>query len=509
MTIASMLLALVVTAAADNSGTEPVLYDFHASWCGPCRTMRPEVDKLARKNYPIKSVDIDQSPDIAERFGVKAVPAFLVVDPQGRVLARTQGVLPAPELAAFYNDATTKYQGTARREVRTASAEVDDPAAEAAEAQPDGEPEAANPLPWQTVVRIKMHLSRDQVGLGSGTIIYSDSEQSIILTCAHIFRDVHGQSTPLSKFNTRISVDLFDGQTPKSAQHQLRCIEAGIAGEAIDYDFVNDVGLIRIRPGRRLPASRVVPTSWQPRPGLPMYSVGCSHGQDATARDTKILEPRVKMVSGKNSFYEMKCTTQPEEGRSGGGLYTRDGFVAGVCDFADPQAHVGLYAVPTAIHKLLDRNQMTALYQAPSDGPSRMLASAERGGTRARLQNDDEPAPAAGFTLPSPDRLGIKAPGTKVASATSRPSPWANPTLDGASSKSRTARRPERASGESFDPGPRAGAALATELSRTANSEDLLEMPDPEAGERRAVPDPAAGGTKWRGVRSTRPIPRD
>ena len=145
------------------------------------------------------------------------------------------------------------------------------------------------------------------------------------------------------------------------------------------------MGLIRIRPGRRLTASRVVPDYWEPKKGMKMYSVGCSHGQDATAWDTRILDPKVAMNTGNNqSFFEMKCANQPMEGRSGGGLYTTDGYVAGVCDFADPAEKVGLYATPTAIHRLLDRAQLTTLYKAPAQGPGAMLAATGRSQTKVR-----------------------------------------------------------------------------------------------------------------------------
>ena len=60
---------------------------------------------------------------------------------------------------------------------------------------------------------------------------------------------------------------------------------------------------------------------------------------------------------------------QPKEGRSGGGLYTTDGYVAGVCDFADPNEHVGLYAVPEAIRSpapLRPQPRLMALYKPPA-----------------------------------------------------------------------------------------------------------------------------------------------
>jgi len=69
-----------------------------------------------------------------------------------------------------------------------------------------------SPRPWETVVRIKLHLSDKERGFGSGTIIQSSDEETIILTCGHLFR-LKDQPQPSPKeFRVPISVDLFDGQ---------------------------------------------------------------------------------------------------------------------------------------------------------------------------------------------------------------------------------------------------------------------------------------------------------
>ncbi len=61
MTIASVLLALLTaTSSPASDSTGPALLDFHAEWCGPCHKMRPAVEQLIRKGYPIKTIDIDQ-----------------------------------------------------------------------------------------------------------------------------------------------------------------------------------------------------------------------------------------------------------------------------------------------------------------------------------------------------------------------------------------------------------------------------------------------------------------
>ena len=517
MTIASLLLALVVTTAADTSGGDPVLLDFHASWCGPCQTMRPEIAKLAQNKYPIRSVDIDRSPEIAERYNVTAVPAFIVVDSQGRVLDQTKGVTPAKELALMYNQAKLKSQAaveaTTDREALPTAGRIDDESGDESRTE-SNESLVVNPRPWETVVRIKMKLSDKEWGFGSGTVIFSDAEESIILTCAHIFKDKYHREPSLKNFRTPIGIDLFSNDFVSMKPATLRCVEHDIPGQVIDYDFKNDVGLIRIRPGRRLAASRVVPDYWKPQKGMKMYSVGCSHGQDATAWDTRILDPKVAMNTGNDqSFFEMKCAYQPAEGRSGGGLYTTDGYVAGVCDFADPNDHVGLYATPTAIHRLLDRAKLTALYKAPTDGSGAMLATNGRSQTRVRAQSPSDVEPANSgegqiFTIPDPGMFKIATPEARVASNSRRAKTWQTSEIDEPSTRPERSSRPERESGgETYDP----GVVIRTDTAQVPSTESLIhDMADPLPIPNRASSEPASqegrkAPSKWHGVHTTRP----
>ena len=484
MNIATLLVALIATSAADAPG-DPVLLDFQATWCHPCQVMRPVVDKLVEKGYPVRQIDIDRSPEMSERYKVTAVPTFVVVDARGKELARTQGIIEPAQLANFYNKAKLKAAASAPADDARDQAE---PAESPAEGAALSDPGSPNPNPWETVVRIKMHLSDSEWGFGSGTIISSTAEESIILTCAHIFK-VKGTAQPSPRnFRVPITVDLFGGQLIRRQPALLACTEKDIVGEAIDYDFTHDVGLIRIRPGRKLAASKVVPASWQPQKGMKMTTVGCSHGQDATAWSTTILSPRVGMsnTATKQAFATIKCAFQPMEGRSGGGLYTSDGYVAGVCDFADPNEHVGLYAVPEAIHRLLDQNQLTALYKPQPSGGDVLLAATGRTrpkpstGTKYRAQNAEEPASGELVTLPPKRVFGID-------------NPPANAAL--ASRGSRSVVRPDSSPVDEVDPGVPAGEARTTDLASDPGPdaralEDLPELPPAPVPARQAANTP-------------------
>jgi thiol-disulfide isomerase/thioredoxin len=382
--------------------------------------MRPVVDKLVAKGYPVKSIDVDRSPELAEKYGIGPIPTFVVVDADGREIDRVSGAQPATQLADFYVKARDK----ARAAAGDPDEDQDDAGAAEEAAEPDderaGPPPFKNPKPWETVVRIKVH-ANGSIGYGSGTIIYSNPRESLILTCAHIFKlEGQRQATP-DKFPRKITIDLFDGRPRKlrGDEWQVHPVDT-VAGEAVDYDFKLDVGLIRIRPGRRLPSSRVVPAHWEPRQRMGMWTVGCSEGRDATAWRTVILNPNMRGLSGNEAYEAIECEEAPKQGRSGGGLYSDNGYVVGVCNFAEPRGNRGLYATPTSIYSILDRNKLAALYAPPSVGSTLM---ADRGGsgngpsTIARGQSPDheEPVrPAAkrgDVMLPAPEIVvGLKRP---------------------------------------------------------------------------------------------------
>nr|WP_319375412.1 thioredoxin [uncultured Methanoregula sp.] len=80
--------------------SKPVLLDFFATWCGPCRLQTPILEELEKKmgdSIEIRKVDVDQHMDLAEKYGIRVVPT-LIIEKDGKIIQSMEGVTDAATL---------------------------------------------------------------------------------------------------------------------------------------------------------------------------------------------------------------------------------------------------------------------------------------------------------------------------------------------------------------------------------------------------------------------------
>jgi len=333
--------------------------------------MEPVIGQLAAMGYPVRKVNADRERGLADKYGVQGLPCFvMLVD--GREVDRFVGTRDHDGQPLN----VTRFEAMFRRNgvgSATSIARAQSPGAAPAAAVPfpanDRTGElikpvslssgpfdslASNGAPYDRLIRSSVRLKiEDDTGnsVGSGTIIDARAGEALIITCGHVFRDAAKDG--------RILVDLFGPSAPH-----------GLVGHLIDYDLKSEVGIISIRTNYPVAAARLAPPGYTARQGDHVISIGCDGGADATPKDAHVTS--INRYAGAAN---LEVDFQPVQGRSGGGLFTPDGYVVGVCYAADPEGHEGLFSALPALCDELDRAGLAFVYKQGSGVGAQGLAA--------------------------------------------------------------------------------------------------------------------------------------
>lgn len=378
-----IMLLMMAVDGASGSTPDVQLLDFSASYCGPCQQMVPILQSMGREGFPVRQIDISSDPELTKRFNVDRIPT-LVLLVEGKEVKRFVGLTSGDELRQAMNKAAA-----ALREKRASQAELsqpqfaktaakDVPAAKVETSLPRDRAEVANVNEKQSLgglfrrmigkdgnavntptlrgqdpaaagelsmdasaaslaatVRIRVAGKSTEDGkylqdVGTGTIVHSVTGQAIVLTCAHLFLNIAVKEAV-------VEVEIFENGKPVTYPARL------VGG---DHDA--DLALLRIRTTKVFPASPINTVIPDPKVGQQLMSFGCNDGDDPTRLETKLVD--INRYDGPPNFV---CSVDPISGRSGGGLFSVDGSLMGVCSCADRKSHEGLYAAHGAILELV------------------------------------------------------------------------------------------------------------------------------------------------------------
>ena len=329
------LIALVAAwglagAAADRvagtAGDAAVLVQFVSARCPHCRAMQPVIQQLVRGGLRVEVVDVDRQADVAAEHRITAVPTF-VAWRNGREVGRQVGVATASQLWNLCS--------------ASAGSALPEPAA--------GQPAAATRARAASV-RLRVE-DASGYSFGTGTIIDQHEQEALVITCGHLFRSSGGRG--------KITADLFVGPT--------RSVE----GQLLAYDLERDVALVSLHGCPPVEPAVVAPPGHVVRPGDVVFTVGCDRGAEPTIQASRITA--VNKYRGKPNY---TAEGQPVDGRSGGGLFTAEGLLIGVCNAADPADNEGLYAALPSIHWQLDQVGLSEVYQRPAQRQAAVAAAA-------------------------------------------------------------------------------------------------------------------------------------
>lgn len=409
-------VSLVALMVAVSAVADVQLLFFSSQACMPCQQVKPVVAQLANEGYPVVSIDINQRSDVANQYQIQQIPCF-VLTVRGQEVSRLVGLQSATALKTWMQASLSLNTPNAGA-TRTPPAMQVPTATTSGQAQGVGNPTpgygttgmlpsvnqmtrtGASPLPQNhglespgargnmemvstqsasTVQQkalsatVRIHVDEPQAfAVGSGTVIHQNGESILILTCGHLFREAGAQA--------RVKVDA-------GFPHQ---VVAGLDARVLHYDSEqHDIALVVAHTNQRFEVAKIAPPQLRLNPGDQVFGVGCSAGDAPT-----ILTTRVKALTNYSGVTKVDTFVRPEQGRSGGGLFSAGGQLIGVCNAAAVNVDEGIYAGAQSIYAALDAVNLREMVTGPEP---RLVAMDQGGRRRGGLETVPATEMASGF----------------------------------------------------------------------------------------------------------------
>ena len=373
LALPTVLLWTSLVAGFEPPRDQAVILEFVAENCPHCRTMEATVRRLRGDGFPVYRIDARQDRAEAERFGIQGTPTYVLLV-RDRPVDRIEGAASYDRITRMFREHTANSAApppAAPTRIATPSAPptasppastprpINAPAAQPA--TPANSGAAASPLasrmPREVAERAALAATArlrvsDEGGtsVATGTVIDIHEDHALILTCGHVFRHAGA--------NGQIKVDLF---APGAG--------APLDGRLITFDLLSDVGLVSIRTELPVRPVLLAPSGYSPQPQTEVFSIGCDNGGQP-----RIERSRLTRRNGYSGPPNLEATGAPVNGRSGGGLFSIDGQLIGVCNAANEPENKGVYAAFETVHWVVTQAGLARII--PANVPTGGVAEA-------------------------------------------------------------------------------------------------------------------------------------
>lgn len=431
---------------------DAVLYDFTASWCGPCQQMNPIVHKLSREGFPVQQVDIDKNPELAKKYSVTSIPAFVMVV-NGKETSRFVGRTTEGHLRQMLSAARQSKSNTPDTRLVSNSNSGNNNQGRSGYSQPN----LGQPAPFPSFNSAPAATANATASAGNG----NTPTDFRIRNLAGQPAGGNGSPNTASQNNVSQNTLAHNNLSNNAAEQNGTVIRAQFDENAnvtkpaphIDSEAANVRIRIRDDQGINYGSGTII----ESRPGK-TYVLTCGHIFRNLKADSKVdidifTDDRYETFVGKVEKYDLdadvglvslptdgalpvarlardngslkqdmnvisvgcsggqpptveklkvtalnrytgpdniECTGVPVQGRSGGGLFNEDNEVVGVCIAADPKEQRGLYAGLKPVLEMLESCGLNHLIRSATPAANVVADNAPFGGNAA-----DSAAPAA------------------------------------------------------------------------------------------------------------------